>query len=253
MVRQIHKKARVKRLFHFTLQQKILLLTGVLTSYFILIILFEGLSPFVQKKIGEWGSWWFAPVEIENTSKKSKLIPEEAEPLSFFIDSQRFPAVLNHELLYEEIEHGSSYIEQEAFLNIVHQIGTFTQEEILAKVQEQQAEERVTLNHTLYVPQNSVGRFTSFSGALIKLEEKTSIPKNEWGLTRMWEGHLLDREYNVISFYVLDEPVNLDAYYDYASISGIFFKLWTYKNAKQELKVTPLIIGRKLVKLKQPK
>lgn len=250
----VRRKLKQRRtiLLKWSPKKKFRVLFGLVGAYAIFVVLLELFASPVWNALESLSAYWnqeTTKTQTPPTISRSKLIEEKPPPLPLMIDKTKFPAKLDHRLLFEEVEHGASYCEQASFLNIFHQIGTMTQEEIVKAFEIQRQEERITAAHLFYVPERIVGRFVHFSGSLIRLRE-ISMQKNDWGITRMWEGQFMDREYNVISFRVLDEPVNLHAHCDRVAITGIFFKLLATEVDQQTLKLTPLIIGRKLVPLK---
>ncbi|MEK7486668.1 MAG: hypothetical protein AABZ60_20285 [Planctomycetota bacterium] len=246
------KSKRKKTIFlKWSPKKKIQVLFGMTGCYAIVVLLLEICGPWMLISLESFGEYW----NKESTDSqpkmesRSKLIEEKPTPPPFLIDKTKFPAELNHRLLFEEVEHGAPYLEQASFFNILHQIATMTQHEIIKAFEKQQQEEVITMPHLFQIPEHIVGRFVHFSGSLIKLSEVT-VSKNEWGVTKMWEGQFMDREYNIVSFQVLDEPVNLHAHCDKASITGIFFKLWASEVEAHSIKLNPLIIGRKLSPIK---
>jgi hypothetical protein len=226
--------------------QKIFLLMGILTLYFAVLALLPYLLPLLPAP---------APARPPSLPKKStppsKYIIEKPEPPPFLVDAQEFPVSLNPSLFFQEIEHGSPYIEQDSYRNMLHKIATMTQEELLQEALKQESEERITYEHTLHAPKESTGRFVRFCGEIVLLRERLYVTSNSLGIEEMWEGQLWDGNFNIISFHLIDPPLNFYENYDHACIVGLFFKMWVYTTSQKEARLSPLIIGRKLTKLPQ--
>lgn len=190
------------------------------------------------------------PITREQRLKEQaelKLPPHNISPIK--IDPQKHPVTWTRDDLLKEVVQNVKYFEDKVWIWLLHKIATMTQEEIASAVEAQNKEEKITYTHVFKVPEKLPGLYVDFYGSIVRIRRKEVLTENNLGLKVIWEGQLYDKEYRIISFQVLDPPVDLYMW-DAVSIQGIFYKNWAYEDTKGDLQSTPLIIGRTLVPLK---
>jgi hypothetical protein len=155
-------------------------------------------------------------------------------------------------------------LEKEPLYYALHQINSMAQEEIEKRVKE---DGNLTEEEYGKAPAKYRGKFVSIAGNLRILEDIPLSP-NRSGVNRIWLGTLYNQQnkrFKNYYFYVTRKDGDYITYDycrakdlsgngDVVRLDGIFVKLYTYEveGVRGVIMTYPFIIGRELVKIKEP-
>lgn len=108
-----------------------------------------------------------------------------------------------------------------------------------------------TITYESYVdsPKLCRGRVDRVAGTLFRLKRTELHAGNASGLTRVWEGQIIDRNLDTYSFYLTDDPGPFEIKRDVVALYGVFLKIIVYTNRTGEPFPSPLLVGRSLVRI----
>ena len=143
-------------------------------------------------------------------------------------------------------------VEKDVLYYLLRKLRGLSYEEI-----DSNADLSITMEHYATVPEKCRGRVVQVRGRLMRLAV-TKLPDLSLGMDHIYEGQIVDRELDMYSFYILEEPVGIQVMDDEVVLNGYFLKQLVYQNRKvlpdgtRGLTATPLIVGRRLLRIARP-
>ncbi|MBM4047835.1 MAG: hypothetical protein FJ279_22245 [Planctomycetes bacterium] len=137
-------------------------------------------------------------------------------------------------------------LEKEPFYYLLRRVREMTHEEL-----DSLRDPAITFDSYVDTPDRCRGKVHQVMGTLFRLQPTPLPADNPTGLPTLYEGQIVDRDVNMFSFYVLEEPGNVRLKEDSVLLNGVFLKVIAYKARSGQFHASPLLIGKRLVKVPQ--
>ena len=224
----------------------------------------EGLMV-TPERVGDQGGLKALEFERERLIKEARErgeIPSSLEPLEYPPPPTPFVEELG---IWSQVkDEAVNVLEIPVLYYALHQINSMTQEEIEKRVKE---DGNLTEEEYGRAPAKYRGKFISIAGNLRELEARP-LSSNRSGVNQIWDGALYsqqNKKFRKYYFYVTRKDAdfitqayikakNLSGVGDVVRFDGIFVKLYRAEaeDAPGWIETRPFIIGRELVKIKDP-